>query len=248
MAVTFFWRCEGTTLDGTDDSTAGDNTATAQSSVTLDAAAGLVGTNGILSDAVNRRFTFTPTSLISPTVGAAACLFRFPTTVAGAAQTLFFFRGAASANDCIFVDVAASQELRFAIRHVSAGLVSLTTTAANLQAGLTYGVVVRWDQPNNYRRIEVYDSAGALIQAVEDLATAYTAPAALDATTGIAWGDVGGFSQTCHIDNCFIADAYAEPLESNLLITSFTQYDSGGGEPALSVGHIGEAVIGGSLF
>ena len=29
MALRFFWRCESTTLDGTDDYSAGDTTATA---------------------------------------------------------------------------------------------------------------------------------------------------------------------------------------------------------------------------
>ena len=38
-----------------------------------------------------------------------------------------------------------------------------------------YGVVVRWDQVNSLRRLEVYDSAGALIEAVENT-SAFVAP------------------------------------------------------------------------
>ena len=35
---------------------------------------------------------------------------------------------------------------------------------------------------------------------------------------------ISGFTVTAHIDNVFIADAYDEPLEDYLDITSYTEY------------------------
>jgi hypothetical protein len=234
MAVTFFWRCEGTTLDATHDFSAGDTSAAANATPSISATAALVGSNGILCDSAGDRYNFAPTSIIDPAEGAVAMLFRFPSAVPND-DVFFLARGSASANDNINLQITGTDEITLTIRNAASGAVTLATTAANITAGTTYGVVARWDQPNSSRRLEVYDATGTLIQAVQDLATGFTAPAALDAADGLRFGDSSGGLGTCYLDNCFVADAYAEPLEDNLLITSWTEYDDGSGGGVVSL-------------
>lgn len=243
MAVTFFWRCETETLDATHDFSAGDTTAAANATPSISATAALVGSNGALFDSVGDQYRFLPTSLISPTVGSAALLFHFPTALAANIHGFFFSRGIASSNDNLRIEITATDELALVIRNATAGSVSLPTTGVNLQTATTYGVVIRWDQPNNKRRIEVYDATGTLIQAVEDLVTAFTAPAALDET--VRFGDFGGMLGTCYVDNVFLADTYDEPLEDNLFITSWTEY-GGVADPEGSL--IGGKLLRGGLL
>lgn len=228
MALTFFWRCEGTTLDGTHDFTAGGNTATANNSPAISATAARIGSNGLLFDGVSERYDFNPASIWNRLVGSAAFSFQFPTALATTGQPFFLCRGSASFDDTIQVQIVSTNELRLIVRDATAGAVNLDTTSVDLAAGNWYGVVIRWDQPNNRRKIEVYNSSNALIQAVEDTSTAFTAPASLDASNGFRIGDSGGSVGTVWVDNVFVADTYGEPLENNLTITSYTGYSSGG--------------------
>lgn len=228
MALTFFWRCEATTLDGTDDFSAGDTTATANNTPAISATGARIGTNGLVFDAVSERYDFNPASIWNRLTGSAAFSFQFPSAIPSAGQIFLFIRANASANDNISVEIGASQELTLRIRNSTGTNVTLTTTAVNLTAGNWYSVVIRWDQPNNDRSISVYNSSDVLIETVSDTTTAYDAPTALDATNGFRLGDSSGSIGTLYIDNVFVADSYSEPLENNLSITSYTSYNSGG--------------------
>jgi hypothetical protein len=112
------------------------------------------------------------------------------------------------------------------------GQVDLDTSGASLAAGNWYFVVGQWDQPNNSRRIAVYDSSGALLAENEDIATAYSAPTALDASDGLRFGDASGWGATRNgwFDNIFVGSAYTDAATflSNRDITSYTGYTVGG--------------------
>lgn len=58
--ITFWWRCEGTTLDGSDDHTNGeDSTATLASSAAINTDAVKIGTNGLDCPSADDRAEFT---------------------------------------------------------------------------------------------------------------------------------------------------------------------------------------------
>jgi hypothetical protein len=233
MALTFFWRCEGTTLDGTHDFTAGDNTATANNTPSISATAAKVGSNGILIDSSADGYRFAPTSIIARLVGTVAFWFQFPVTFAATGQVFFFARGNASVNDHISIGVGTGgDEVRLSISNASSGGAELETSGASLAAGSWYFVTASWDQPSNSRKIAVYDSSGTLLAQNEDTTTAYDAPAALDAGDGLRFGDASGWGATRNgwFDNTFVGSAYTDAATflSNRDITSYTEYSTGG--------------------
>ena len=240
MALRFFWRCEGTTLDGTHDYSASDTTATANGSVSIDAAAARVGSNGILVAAGGQHYRFDNTTIGNDltTEGSMAFSFRVTANPAGLSDFGVKLRGAGS-NDYFQTRIVNSYtgnagQIRFVTKSSDTGgtEVSLTPSSAGnaLEDAVWYGVVVRWDQVASLRRLEIYDVDGVLIEAVDNT-SGFVAPISFTSTTGIRIGEDSGFAVTAHIDNVFIADAYDEPLEDFLDITSYTEYGAAGGDP-----------------
>lgn len=234
MALKFFWRCEGTTLDGTHDFTAGDNAATLSSTAAINTDAARIGTNGLDIPSSNdaAEFTISSNDLISTAGGSAA--FSFRVTTWGNGAVIFTAVGTAG-NDHIRVELGTTDELIFRHRVSGTSNLTLTTTAANIATGTWYSVVIRWDPSAEDRRIEVYDDAGSLIQAVEDTTTAFGPQTDLIA---LRIGETAGVACDVHIDNVFIADTYAEALEDFLHITSYTEYGvAAGGEVSWTPKH-----------
>lgn len=221
MALKLYWRCEGTTLDGTHDFTAGDNTATLNSIAAINTDAAKLGTNGLDCPSASDYAIFAISSgdLFDRLVGKFGFWLRFEATPDSGSQ-IFTAQGTL-ANDFIRI-LAIGDELRFDFRQDGNSVVSLSTTAANMTTATWYWVEASWDQPNNDRRIAVYDSSGALINAVEDTATAYLAPNDLITLNIGNFGGGGTFNN--HYDNVFVADAYAEDLLTFRDITSYTEY------------------------
>lgn len=245
MSLTFYWRCEGTTLDETHDFSAGDATAGDLGfPASIDNAAAIVGSNGILCDGQFDTFIFDSTDLFpDPSRGAIGFWVRWPTTVAPSnAARPFVARGPDSANDTIYVRTL-STGLRLFISSAANGSVTLDVSET-LSAGEAYFVVARWDAAETYRELTIYDDELNVVGTAVDDSTDFSdnVPASLEHSTGLRLGDSEGFSQTypMHIDNVFIADAYDEPIEENALITSFTEYGGSGGasvgEGTLSAG------------
>lgn len=226
MALKFFWRCEGTTLDGTHDYSIGDTTATANGTPTISATAARIGSNGVLIDASEWYEFDTPDTIVNRLTGSAAFWFQCPTAFPSSGQVIGFYSRGATFENSISVRMSGTDELNLRIDSTTGPVEqSLLTTAANIAVGNWYFVVVRWDQPNNDRCIEVYDTSGTLIQKVEDTSTAYTAPTELnDSGGGLRYGNVSGSTNTLYIDNVFVADSYAEPLQDYLTITSYVGY------------------------
>lgn len=226
-APTFFWRAEGTTLDGTHDYSdggTGDQTASIVSAAAINTDAVRIGTNGLdLPTSGDRaEFDVAAHDLISPAAGAIAFSFRITTWVNG--FTLVNVSGT-DGVDQITVGLVDDDDILFRIRNSGGTNVTIQTAGAGLTTGTWYAALPRWDQAANDRRIEIFNASGALISSAEDLSTAYDQPTDL---TTVRWGDVSGSAGDVHMDNMFIADAYAEPLEDYLDITSYTEYGAGG--------------------
>lgn len=226
MALSFFWRAEGLTLDATHDFTAGDNTGTVNSGALINTDAAFIGTNGLdlptTADFV--FFTVSSGDLIDASEGAIGLWFRIVTF--GAGRSLFVANNTGAPNNHIRLYMTGTDELELKIRLVAGADVTLTTTAADLATATWYFVIARWNAVTEDRRIEVYNDDMSLRHAVEDLTTAFDAPTGIDV---LSWGDNLGIAGDHHQDNMFIADTYAEPLEDFSEITSFTQYGAAGG-------------------
>src|SRR5688572_7081375 len=195
MALKFFWRCETTTLDGTADFSSGDTTATANGAVSLDAAAGLVGTLGILC-AANQHYRFDTASIANRLVGAMAGWIRLTSNPSGIAS-LFMVRGT-SASDFYYIGTGGNWstdtgEMRLvsSSTDTGGGSTTIVTSGAALSLNTAYFIVAKWDQANSLRRIEIYNSDGSLRSSAENT-SAYVAPLDLTLSTGIRFGESSG--------------------------------------------------------
>lgn len=228
MAITFFWRCEGTTLDGTHDFSAGDTTATAANSVSITSGAARVGTNGVHVSGLADRYEFDCASIGTPSVGSFACSLKVTTW--GDGSMIIGMEGSNN-KDHVQLFMSGTDELRLNIRRNGGTSADLTTTAADIATGTWYGIVCRWDQAANDRRIEVYNASNSLIHSVEDLSTSYDQPTDFTNTAGFKVGDIGGGNGVFDIDNVFWSQVYSETLENNLTISSYTEYGGAALDP-----------------
>ena len=224
-SVNFFWRAEGATLDNTHDYSVGDTTATLGSTAAINTDAAYIGTNGldIPSSSDNAQFTVSNGDIINTITGSFGFWFRMVTFTT--ASMFAAVENAQQANNITIArsgtDDATGREILFRIRRSGGANVTLTTTDADLALNTWYFVLARFDEPNNDRRLEIYNTDGSLRTAVEDLATNFDQLSALDT---LYIGEIGGGATDVHIDNIFIADDYNEPLEDNMNITSWTEY------------------------
>jgi hypothetical protein len=113
MALTFFWRCEGTTLDGTHDYSAGGTTATGSSSAAINATAARVGTNGVQAPTASDYYSLSATGIYGTTGAAAFSLYvAGGTWVADAVPFLLDGTGGAgSSNDRVRVTTVTGGNL-----------------------------------------------------------------------------------------------------------------------------------------
>jgi hypothetical protein len=221
--ATFFWRCEGTTLDATHDYAASgvDTTAAANGDVSLSGTAALVGSNGVLAAGTSDRYQFSSnTDLISPTVGSFGFLVQLDTI---SANTRVFVLSGSSSSYGMAVRVYAGIDFGLMINEEGTRT-DLNLTGNNIAVDTTYGIVVRWDNNNDLLRLELYNSSGTLVESAERT-SAWTAPANLtNATYGILVGNTGSpAGVTTYVDNVFISKNYDDPIEDYLFITSWTQ-------------------------
>lgn len=245
MAITFFWRCEGTTLSGTDDLPGADTSAAATGSPEISATAALVGSNGILINANNEYYSLnSEDAVLNSAAGAIGFWFRSQSFAADSdVIRLRFNSGDSSDWVGVVTSTTTNNHLVFLFRTSGVGYTVLDSTYA-ISNDTTYFVIVKWDNAANDRRIEIYNSSGTLLQADEDLATSWTAPAeAYPVTDGMAFGGPSS-SINFYLDNIFIGTAWADgdAFLTNRSITSYTAYGAGGGTVALS----GSAGTGGS--
>ena len=254
MALRFFWRLVGSPLDGTHDYTAGANSAsTFGTGSSFDATSGLAGANGLLvaTNAQGGR-SFSASSLVNSTVNGSTQPLDLVMSAAwsfkciGGTSFQTFQRNfgmklnSAIASEEICVDAGLSPaRLALRLRSSISGseLTKDITLSHTIAADQWYGVVIRLDVPNDKARIELYTHAGTygatatLVDSAEDTVTALDnyIISNIIATSGamVLLAQAGTHdSQPVVFDNWMIADAYDEPLENNLTISSYTEYTS----------------------
>lgn len=243
MALTFFWRCEGTTLSGTDDKPGADTSATAVGSPAINATAALVGSNGIQINAPFEYYTLdAEDAVLNAAAGAVGFWFRAQSFAAD--NEMFKLRfNSADSSDWVGVNTSTTtnNHLVFVFRTSGVGYTVLDSTYAIVN-DTTYFVVVKWDQTVNDRRIEIYNSSGTLLQADEDLTTGWTTPTeAYPITDGMAFGGPNSV-MSFYLDNFFIGTAWADgdSIYTNRGITSYSEWGGGGGGSTVTwVGYIG---------
>jgi len=230
MALTLFWRCEGTTLDGTHDYSAGDTTATASGGTpaSISATAVKIGTNGILCSGTNSNMALDSASIAATAEGAFAAWVWVTTWVAG--SSVINVNGSNGNNRIRVVTIGTSGSGNFELRCKQAGQTErqIATTAGNLATGNWYFIVATWKSATTSATLDVYDSSGTIISgcAVSGTYASTNVPAEL---TTCKWGDEGAANASSYIDNIFwgsvIADAATFLTKRD--ITSYTEYAGG---------------------
>lgn len=214
---TFFWRCESTTLNGTDDFSAGDTTATAVSLVELTAGAARYGSLGINTPGSADWYEFDSASIVSTTQGAVA--FRCRITALGGDSTIFaVYNSGAPADQISLTTLDTGTNLRLRHRVNGGDNNTLDTTALNLTTSTWYTFVIRWNTNTNTLRLEVYDDSGTLIQGVENTPTVDPQ----SALTTFQFGS-GDNSARYNLDNLVISNDSTDPVQTWASYTSYTQ-------------------------
>ncbi len=240
MPLTFFHNCENNAnIASPPNYSAGDTTGSLINSGTFVSGQGRSGGYSLRAPATfNGGLSFAtpggiwPGSLSTPTNGVGSmgfsvrCATSMPVAGVGTLCAMRF-KGTA-VNDVIGFSYAASgspDEIGIIVRNGS-GSVSVVTTGANMAAGNYYGVVGRFDIPNDLLTIEVYNAAGTLLDEATSTADlgAYC-PADIDQFAV-------GQKQTTHAydvdyDNFMVASEYDAPLQSYLAIEDYRDYMAG---------------------
>lgn len=216
MAVTFFWRCEGTTLDSpTNDYTAGTDTAVSTTgSPAINATAALVGSNGIQINAADEYYRLdSEAAILSRSAGAIGFYIRIQSFGNTASIMQLRFNSANSADRVILLlSTATNNHIKFRISE-SGGFDSYDLEGPEMSVDTTYFVICRWDNSANDRSVAVYDSGGAHITGspVEDLTTSWTNPSeAYPITNGMTFGELSSVATSYYLDNIFIGTAWAD--------------------------------------
>lgn len=227
MALTLFSRCEGTTLDGTHDYSAGDTTWTLVSGAEFSASGVKVGTNGLHAPSGDDYAQLDAASIVDRTVGTVAFWLRINT--AGSGSWILNLQGTAAADRITIEGGGGDLTLRHRVN--GGNNITLSTSSAGLTTDTWYFVQAHWSAANDDLRLEVYNSAGTLIQAVENLsANLGGSPADIVSIQAGTQQASGRFS----IDNIFIGSAYTDDFLASRDITSYTSY--GGASASKSLG------------
>jgi len=232
MALTFFWRCETDTLSGTDDYTAGDNTASYSNSAELNAVPAHIGTNSLDAVASTGSADFVLSSDIVLSEGSVGFWFYYDAD--WQAAQVWRALDASTPNDRLQVTSTGSSgsgEVRLRIGADGAGEVDVVTTGANLADATWYFVVARWDETSTTGRVEVYNTSlveqGTAGENTSVGAQYWPAFANIDLMQCL-----GGFRKV-HADNIMVSDTYGEALEDYANYTSYTQYGASPGQVIL---------------
>lgn len=226
MAVTFFWRCEGETLDGTHDYSAGDTTATANGAVSISATGAKLGSNGIVTTNAADYYAIDSASIVDIDQGCFGFWIQWKTAMPGAGLvTGISVRDAATGLNALQVQVAtaAEDELRFQIRNAS-NTSNLITSSLSLAINNWYFVKCAWHLSADKWLIAVYDSSLTLVEAPnEDTSTDLSTfiPVSVDT---IRIGNTSSDVNPVWMDNVIFGSSYTDPLENYANYTSYTQF------------------------
>jgi hypothetical protein len=231
MAITFFWRCEGTTFDGTHDYSAGDSTPTSLGTPSIAAGAAKVGSNGISCPvSATSHYSFDIGS-ISGMVGSAGYWFKTVSAYPAAGAVCGFQIVGATTTNLLNVQASGTDELTFRNAQAGGSGSSLTTSGANLAPDTWYGVIVRWDftvPSSSSKKLEVYDSSGNLLAGMptELSGTNLASSAPIELTTVQCGRHSSTSAVVQYADNFVISDAYDEVTAAMLAYDSYTDFSS----------------------
>lgn len=245
MALTFFWRCESSTLDGTHDYSAGDTTGADTASPTYTTPA-FAGTNSLNADNFLSFVEFASSSIYSAGEGCCALAFYMPTW---GGATFAAFQDDATPNNHLRISTSGASGSGGISVEVEEQLESTDTVSTGdigLASATWYFIIVSWDEAATTIRIQTYNSSGVEIDTTTD--TAVTAAAWPPSGDEFMFGDTAGDNNDLNIDNVFIGSAYTDSSDflSNYNITSYTNYSTGGSSGIGS--RINSGLIGGILI
>ena len=233
MALTYFWRCEATGLDGTHDYSAGATTMTLNGAASLSATAVKVGTNGVLNTDGADFYYCASSSIVTIDQGSIGywwkCITSLPASTTpvgvGAEENQY-----TATDNYIQVRMATSGEVSAGIRSTGAAAILKTTTAANMVADTWYFITLSWHLSEDKLRVRVYDSAGALIDEANNDTDLTDLSASIPTTLDRLFiGQRSSSTVVFYVDNVFVGDSYsdADTFLVSRDITSYTSYAAG---------------------
>lgn len=225
MALTFYWRCESGTLDGTHDYSAGDTTATNNNTPNYTTGARLVGStgNGLLTSGDSRAM-FDAASIWTVSQGSIGFWVQTTDFSLDTDRKCFALTEATS-NQCVRVHLtgagSGSTDVTVYTNDGRTGQATIATSGVAMATGSKYFVTFQWNTATNSRRVAVYNSSLVLIDDTEDTSTSFT----VDGTPSQIWvGNMGSWRG--YQDNVFIGSAYTDApiFVTNAAIESYTSY------------------------
>jgi hypothetical protein len=248
MALTFYWRCESGTLDGTHDYSAGDTTATNNNTPTYTTSARLVGSTGNgLDITTDARAMFDAASIWTASQGAVGFWVQTTDFSLDSSRKCFALTEASSGFPVrIYLTGAGSgsTDVTAYTNDARTGQATIATSGVAMATGSKYFVTFQWNTSTNSRRVAVYNSSLTLINANEDTSTSFT----VDGTPGQVWVGNSG-SWRGYFDNVFIGSAYgdATAFVTNAAIESYTSYGSGGASATTRYNSFAEDMADGTI-
>lgn len=237
MALTFFWRCEATALDSILDYSAGDRTGSTINGGILSTAAARVGSRGLERPAsVAGGCNFTAVNIFPGNIAA-------PDDAVGAIAFSLMYSGAVyqltGSNICQFRGIGTNDYLSFSTQpggkfgfgmRKSAPLATMAVVSTLvLLPDVWYGIIGRFDIPNDKVRLEIYDAAGTLLEGIDWLDGDLAPYVPLDISNGTNGWRMGFFATSwtspIYMDNGFVGNTYDEPIQNFFTIEDFTQYN-----------------------
>lgn len=231
MAITFYWRCEGTTFNATHDYSAGDSTPTSLGSPSIAAGAAKVGSNGISCPvSATSHYAFDAASILGM-VGSAGYWFKAVTANPASPSVLGFQVVGTDTANLISVLVSGTDEIQFRNALSGGSASNLISSAADLAPDTWYGIIIRWDfttPSSSSKKLEVYDSAGSLISGLPSELTGANLSASVPAELAtIQCGrHSSGSAVVQYSDNFIIGSGYNDVTAAMLAYDSYTDFAS----------------------
>jgi len=201
--VTFWWRAEAldfSATNGTDDYSPSDDIAAASDSVTVNAAAKYLGTNGLDVADGGKYVTLTPTAgdMLSYVEGRFGFWLRVTTWEAGVA----LFRLSKDGDNDLVLWTSGTDELY--LKWEGGGVIAdhNLTSDANIGTGTWYFIEIAWKQSTPYRQIFVNGSAPTQ----NNDSAAIAAWTDGDDAEYLYLGAIGGTTVDVHMDNFMGSD------------------------------------------
>lgn len=232
MALKFFWRCEGTALDGTHDYSTGGTNMTLVGEASLSTDAAYLGTNGVACVDSIDFYHMAVDSIIGSTipVGSIGFWFRFPDVVfsGGNPFGVTFEEPTWNVTNNWLGIRTSGTTVQLSMRSNAVSALSLDCSDIGLSTATWYFVTAAWDFANDKRKIAAY-SASAQLGSAEDTSTGIGSRQPVTITR-FDIGNRSGTNQAFHVDNVFVGDSYddAEVFATYRNITSYTQYGVAG--------------------